>query len=400
MILWLTALLFVGLAGLLGYRAGAIRVAFSLVGLLLGAALAMPLGKLIKPVVSMAGVHHPLLLPIIAPLVVFLIILIGFKIAAQTVHYKASVYYEFKANDTQRARWERVMSRLGLCLGLLNGVLYFILAMIPVYVAGYFTLQAANTDDAPKSVKVLNMAREQVHSSNLDKFLASYDPAPEQYYDATDILALIQRNPIAISRLQRYPSFLSLAERPEMQALAADSEVNDLIQRQSSIGDILKHPKVQAIVTNADVTSQIGKIVGNDLKDLKTFLETGKSAKYDSQKLLGRWRWDRTATINTEKKAKASFTAADQQRLNARIAALTGAQLVVMIDNKVIVKREIEIPNTPPLVGEGSWKEENGGYSIQLTIDNKPTQSDVNVIDDSRISFVWDNLTLFFDKEE
>ena len=46
---WLLALvLLASLAGI-GYRQGAIRVAFSFVGILMGALLAGPLGKLVKP---------------------------------------------------------------------------------------------------------------------------------------------------------------------------------------------------------------------------------------------------------------------------------------------------------------------------------------------------------------
>ena len=55
MIFWLLALvLLASLAGL-GYRQGAIRMAFSSVGILLGALLAGPLGKLLKPLLIGLG---------------------------------------------------------------------------------------------------------------------------------------------------------------------------------------------------------------------------------------------------------------------------------------------------------------------------------------------------------
>ena len=61
MTIWLlVVLLMASLAGL-GYRQGAVRVAFSFVGILLGAVLAAPLGKLIKPILSAVGVKNPLL---------------------------------------------------------------------------------------------------------------------------------------------------------------------------------------------------------------------------------------------------------------------------------------------------------------------------------------------------
>ena len=59
MMFWLLALvLLASLAGI-GYRQGAIRMAFSSVGILLGALLAGPLGKLLKPLLVGFGVKNP-----------------------------------------------------------------------------------------------------------------------------------------------------------------------------------------------------------------------------------------------------------------------------------------------------------------------------------------------------
>ena len=52
MTIWLLVLLLMASVAAMGYRQGGVRVAFSLVGILLGALLAKPLGKLLKPVLS------------------------------------------------------------------------------------------------------------------------------------------------------------------------------------------------------------------------------------------------------------------------------------------------------------------------------------------------------------
>ncbi|MDB6024462.1 MAG: Colicin production protein [Verrucomicrobiales bacterium] len=400
MILWLAALIFLAFPAVLGYRAGAIRAAISLIGLMIGAVLAIPLGPLLKPVVRLCGVQQPFFQTIIAPAAVFLIVVIVFKIIAQAVHQKVELHFEFKANDTMRAKWQRLSKRLGLCVGVLNGAIYFFLLLIPVYIAGYLTTQVATADDMPKSVKILNQARQQLQTTKLDKFVAAHDPAPEWVYDASDIIALVQHNPISVSRLSRYPDFLSLAERPEFQSMSTDAELNDLIQRQASIGEVLKHPKVQAVVTNTELTGEIQRIVVQDLKDLKGFLMTGKSGKYDSQKILGRWAWDRAATVNAEKKKKGFLSPQETQRLNQRLALFYGAQLVAMIDNKLILKHETPATGQDAKIAEGTWAEDSGSYQLSLGSNGPMVTTEAKFADESRISFNYDGLTFFFDKEQ
>ena len=94
---WLLALvLLASLAGI-GYRQGAIRVAFSLVGILLGALLAGPLGKLVKPLLVALGLKTPPLAWLLAPLVVFVVISVIFKVAALMVHQKVDVHFKYHA---------------------------------------------------------------------------------------------------------------------------------------------------------------------------------------------------------------------------------------------------------------------------------------------------------------
>ena len=73
MTIWLLAILLVASVAALGYRQGAIRVAFSLVGILTGALLAVPLGNLLRPLVVMFGAKNPLVAYLLPPVIVFII---------------------------------------------------------------------------------------------------------------------------------------------------------------------------------------------------------------------------------------------------------------------------------------------------------------------------------------
>src|SRR5690242_805724 len=99
MTIWLLAVvLLASLAGL-GYRQGAIRVGFSFFGIIIGALLAVPLGRIVERLVGVLGVKDPLLVWILGPFIVFVLISIAFKVAAAAVHHKVDVHYKYHAGD-------------------------------------------------------------------------------------------------------------------------------------------------------------------------------------------------------------------------------------------------------------------------------------------------------------
>src|SRR3954454_18514750 len=77
--LWIIALLCLGIVGALGYYQGPIRVACSLLGLIFGSLLAVPLSPLTKKIMPIFGLHHPAWDLFVPALIAFLIVLIAFK---------------------------------------------------------------------------------------------------------------------------------------------------------------------------------------------------------------------------------------------------------------------------------------------------------------------------------
>ena len=78
MILWLIALVLVGCVGTVGYYQGALRAAFSFIGLLLAAMLASPAGSLLKPLILILGLKNPVEIAFVAPVAAFAIVLVLF----------------------------------------------------------------------------------------------------------------------------------------------------------------------------------------------------------------------------------------------------------------------------------------------------------------------------------
>ena len=271
MTIWLLAIVLLGLLAVVGYNQGAIRVAFSLAGLLVGAALAWPLSPLVRPIFPAMTLTNPMWGYYLSPVVVFLIVMIVFKVAGFTVHQKAETHYKYHEGETRRLMWERLMQRLGLCLGLVNGAVYLLLLSAVIYVLGYVSVQLATADDDPTTLKVLNRLGRDLQSSGVHKTVAAFDPMPEAYYDAIDIIGDIRNNPILVSRLSKYPAFLGLAERQEFQELGKDTQFNELWVRQARIGEIMGHARFQGLMNNEPLRAEVLKLV-EDLKDLKQFI--------------------------------------------------------------------------------------------------------------------------------
>src|SRR5262249_26306800 len=154
-----------------------------------------------------------------APAIMFVIIMAIFKTAALLVHKKVATWYKYKGSDTQRSPFERLNQRAGICLGLANATVYFVLLAAVAYVLGYFTVQVASAATDSMSLRLVNKINADMKATGLDKAVAGFVPATEAYYDTSDILGLIYHNPLLQSRLSSYPVFLTLAERKEFREL-------------------------------------------------------------------------------------------------------------------------------------------------------------------------------------
>jgi uncharacterized membrane protein required for colicin V production len=407
MTIWLlTLLLLAALAGL-GYRQGAIRVAFSLVGIVLGGLLALPLAGAIKPLLALCGVKNPLLLALIPPCIVFLVVLTIFKVAGLIVHKKAEVYYKYHSGDLRLVLWERLNHRLGLCAGLLNGTAYLVIISTAVYTLSYWTYQMASSDSDPSGVRLLNRLGKDLQSTGLTGVAKAVDRMPPAYYDTADVVGLIYHTPLLEARLSRYPAFLSLGERPEFQDLASDAQFTELRQKQASIMDVINYPKVQAMLKNPEVLNAISAALIPNLKDLRAYLESGKSEQFDSQKILGRWEFDVNGTVGLLRKVKPNMSPTEAARLRATLAAtFMKTSFVAAPGQQAFLKNvpHVRVSAGAPPTTEfqtliGQWKESGASYELSFTIENVPTTLTGEIVGE-RLTVTGQNLNLSFIREE
>jgi hypothetical protein len=408
MMFWLLALLLLASLAGIGYRQGAIRVAFALIGILLGALLAGPLSKLVKPLLLVFGVKNPLLAWVLAPLLVFLVISILFKIPGFMVHQKVDVHFKYHAGDLRLALWERLSHRLGLCLGLVNGALYLILISFVIFTFGYWTVQMASSDKDPKLVRILNGLAQDLQSTGFAKVARAVSPMREIWYDTADLAGLIYNNPLSEARLARYPAFLGLAERPEFQDMASDTQFTELLLRPAPIMEVLDHPKAQAIIQNPELLKMIWATVAPDLKDLPIFLDTCKSPKYDLERILGRWNFNVNVTMSLLRRTKPNITSKEMQNWKRwMVAAFAKTSFVAMTDHQAILKNvpqvRLPVPGAAPSGGpqtlKGQWKDLDGKYQLALSSGAK-AEVLTATIEGDRLTVGGEGLGLAFDRED
>lgn len=317
MIMWIAALVLVAATAGIGYRQGAIRAAFTFIGLLVAAALAIPFGPMFNWVFPLLGFKNPLAARFGAPIIAFFAVSLVFKGIAAFVHRKVEYHYRYNRDDATRAVWEVMQARVGACIGTMNGTIYFLVLALIVAVFGYTTMQIGGGESNSKVLTALGKSAEDLQGTKMDKVVAAFNPAPPTYFDAADTLGLLYHNRGLLDRLEHYPVFAAMAEQPIYRSLGADKELQALLKSKASFEEILANPTVQEVMSNSDIVT---KVMDIDVLDLRQFLETGVSPKFSQEKLLGRWSFDLLGSVRLNKGLKPDVAASTWARVKSELS--------------------------------------------------------------------------------
>jgi len=404
MTIWLLTLILLACLAALGYQQGAIRTGISFFGIILAALLASLAGKIFKPLLGPLGVVNPILLWVLPPLLGFILIVALIKVGAFFVHQKVDVYYKYKAGDLRLSLWERLNARLGACIGLLNGVAYLVLLASVIHAFSYWTVQMASADSDPKSIRLLNALGHDLQSTGMDRVARAIDPMDSSFYETADLAGLLYQNPLLEARLLRYPGFLTLGERQEFQTLGQDADFAQTRLRGASINEVLEKPSAKAVFANPDLLKEIWATIQPDLKDLYGFLDSGKSAKYDGEKILGHWRFDTSGTLLAYRRTK-SLTGAEAARMRGLIQAQFGKSSIVAAPDQMVVLKSFPQgkvqPGQPTNVDlrnlKGTWKADGLDYEFNL---EGGTDKRTAKFEGNHLIIAGDPLALAFSKED
>ncbi len=405
--IWILSIFCVAAAVGLGWRQGAIRAAFSFVGILIAALLAAPLGKIFKPLLPHLGLHNSTLVWAVAPLVAFLPLLFLFKSGGFFVHRKVELFYKYRAGDLRLALWERLNHRLGACLGVLNGAAYFILIIFFLFNISYWTVQVAPSDDEKWTTRLVNRFGRDLQSTGLSRTAEAVATMPPMYYPLADVAGLLRQNPQLSGRMANYPALVSLAERDDCQQLAQDSGFTNAWFARAPMGQLLVDgSQFQTMIQNDELTKLVLGVVQTNFDDFTNYLTTGKSPKYDPEKILGRWDFNASTTVAMIAQARPNITPAEMRAARAWMtSAYAQTSLVVGADDQAFLKNLPHMkvqagqpPTTETATWKGQWSADGSNYDLTLSSngDNKFMTAQT---DGTRLTVVDGKETYIFDRD-
>jgi hypothetical protein len=408
MSIWILALVLFAACIALGHKLGAINAAFTFVGILFGALLAAPVGKIFKPLLPHIGLHDRTAVWAIAPIVGFILVMILFRIAGHFVHRKVEVYYKYQAGELRQALWERLNARLGACIGTLNGTAYLVLISFMIFNFSYWTAQVMTSDDESRTAKLVNRLGSDLQSTGLNKAARSLVTMPEDFYTMADLAGLICQNrqtPRFSDRLADYPPFISLCERDELQQLTKDADFTTAWNSGAPMGQVLNQPAFKEIVKNTDLVDSVWTLAQTNLDDLTAYIKTGKSAKYDSEKILGRWDFDVSVTVAMLRQAQPNIPASQMRSVRAwMVKSYTDTTFVAGSDGQVFLKNLPQLkPGKPPTTDfanwNGSWTANDTNYDLSLS-SNGTDKFMTAETDGARMTIKEGKNTLIFEHED
>jgi uncharacterized membrane protein required for colicin V production len=410
MSIWILAVLLIVGVALAGWRQGAVRAAISSVGILFAVLLAGVAGKIFHPLLPHLGVSNPVLAWALSPVMGFILVSAVFKVIARQVHRKVEHYYKYDAGDLRLALWTRLNSRLGICVGLLNGALYFVLVTFFIFNLTYWTTQVAAAPEQPLAIRVLNTLGNDLQETHLTRTASAVATLPPEFYQFADLSGFLMQNPQVGPRLADYPALTSLWERGDFLALVQDSTVTNALASSATLGELLNDPNVRAFLENKDQTKLVSGILEANLADLTNYLQTGKSPKYAGEKIIGRWEFNPAVTVAWMRQRHPKIPASEMRSVRAWMTqAYANTRLLATGDKQIFVTSLPHLkvtPGQPPATEQndwqGDWSDTSNGtnYDVHLTFNGQDKFWTATANDDLRLTIKDGKDLLIFDKAD
>ena len=217
-----------------------------------------------------------------------------------------------------------------------------------IYPFSYWTVQMATSDEDPRSVRMLNRLGQDLQSSGFAKVARAVDPMPQVWYDSADLAGLIYNNPLIEARLARYPAFLGLAERPEFQDMANDTQFTELLLRAEADHDAARSsqgPGDDPESRPAEVDLDHG-----GPRPAKTCPPSWRPASRPSttrRRILGRWTFNVNVAMGLFRRAKPNISSTEMQKWKKwMVVAFAKTSFVAMTDHQAILKNmpQLKLP--------------------------------------------------------
>ena len=170
----------------------------------------------------------------------------------------------------------------------------------------------------------------------------------------------------------------------------------------------MNNPSVQSFLVNKDQINLVTGIIQTNLDDLTEYLKTGKSAKYDGQKIIGRWEFNPAVTVAWIRQNNPKIPASQMRVIRYQIAqAYADTRVLFTGDNQLFVKALPKFsaqpqPGQPAFTPEnwkGDWTANGASYDLHLTL-NSEEKFLTGTAEDLRLSIKDGKNLLIFDRAD
>lgn len=279
------------LAPVIGYFLGAVRMFTCFVGVFVGVFTAPMISAQIKGLLPKIKITDPFWQDFFGPGISFFIVLLVFFGISFAVHMVPSNYYRMRRDEVTRLKWNKVMQKAGVVMGLVTGLAVLIATSHLVSTFGY-PAKLFPGSSQPKGFSSLTETQDGFDKVGLSQISGGLNKTPDEFYDLVETVATIYNNPSPAikKRLTAYPPFLNkLKDDSFYKSIASDSSLKDVFSKKGDFTKIYSNQNVQNALKDMPIYQELEEI---DLNDMKEFLKTGKSKKYSKNKVVGRWKLD------------------------------------------------------------------------------------------------------------
>ena len=260
----------------------------------------------------------------------------------------------------------KIMNRkLGLCSGMVTALIYSVMMLSIIYSLGNFTVPFKQDSGDEGLLAKLNQARIQLDDTPFLGIAAAYDKTPELHYEVRNLLMKIwdDRGKKLQDLLTAYPGFYALAEESEIKSLigsegsdsssedSGDSYADDsyaVSDEGSGTGESLYEMwksgdslTLEQILSNSDVVNAINnryeelkaieagskeeKKLLDFMNDIEQFFETGQSDLYGRDRIVGRWKFAKNASLRATKENYVDVSSVEEMRaIGSRMNQMQG----------------------------------------------------------------------------
>ena len=355
----------------------------------------------------------------------FIVLMILFFIGFHFLHRWIEIELKYKLEARKHKEWGRVNSVIGLSLGGIMGVFYFLMIAGKITPLGYAAaqMQPASPSADPIGYRLSARLYKDFHSLGIDKAARMFDPASPEYYAAADVAGLIYNN-FGTNNLQHvyqfrarllgYPGLVDAAYNFHIMRLTHVWNTNQFLiglQCRTNVTHLLANQTLQSAMGDNNLRMQLAQV---DMDDLREFLRDGHSKQYssaalaqhDRPRILGRWVLD---VVNTLQQFHAQYSTMDdraRRNLDTYIKAIGDQMSLSFSDGNFYLEAKYFCPRalarksndfipkapsisiksiqqSPPVLQVfGEWKKENNSqYSTEFQWKRKnPNTGQIEIV--------------------